>query len=104
MVLKLPDYINELSEVKQEFDVMQTLIDRIENNLKFEKSKLTLNTSKKEFNEPMPSKTFEASRLILSQFKVFNFEVHQTIIFVLSRPTFFLLISFCRFAMKAIKL
>lgn len=74
-VLKLTDYINEVSERKQEYDVMQSLIDKIENNLKFEKTKLTLSTSKKEFSEPIPAKTFEASRLILSQFKVFNFDV-----------------------------
>ena len=76
MVLKLTNYINEMSEVKQEYDIMQNLIDKIENNLKFEKTKLTLNTTKKEFNEPLPSKTFDVSRLILSQFKVFNFEVN----------------------------
>lgn len=77
MVLKLGDYISNMSEIKQEYDIMQNLIDKIENNLKFEKTKLTLNTSKKEFTEPLPSKTFEASRLILSQLKVFNFEVYS---------------------------
>lgn len=73
--MKLTDYINEQNEIKQEHDVMQNLIDKIESNLKFEKSKLTLNTNKKEFSEPLPAKSFEASRLILSQFKAFNFDV-----------------------------
>lgn len=77
MVLKLSDYINGNDEIKKEQDIMQNLIEKIENNLKFEKTKLTINSTKKEFSEPLPSKNFDPSRLILSQFKAFNFDVSQ---------------------------
>lgn len=82
MVLKLSNYINELNDLKQEYQIMHGLVDEIETNLSLEKSKLNLSYLKKDFQEPSPSNVFEAHRLFLSQFKIFNFDVQNVSLFL----------------------
>lgn len=56
---------------------MHNLIDEVENNLSTEKAKLNMSFVKKDFQEPQSSKLFEAHRLLLSQFKIFNFDIQK---------------------------
>ncbi|XP_027205285.2 ral GTPase-activating protein subunit beta [Dermatophagoides pteronyssinus] len=79
MILNIGKYINEQEEIKTDYETMLNFLEKVEQNLNFEKAKLTINLMKKDMNEIPATKNFEAYRPILSQFENFNFDFKTTI-------------------------
>ncbi|XP_054153241.1 ral GTPase-activating protein subunit beta-like isoform X2 [Oppia nitens] len=79
-VPNLTKMIAESPEFRSDRDIMTSLIERVENHMKYEKQrahKIPLANRSLECKEPMPSTETEAARLILSHFSFLSFETLQ---------------------------
>ncbi|KPM11686.1 hypothetical protein QR98_0102590 [Sarcoptes scabiei] len=75
-ILKLQKFVNENENLREDFETMQNFLEKVEQNLSFEKAKLSIGTSNiTELVEPAPTDSFEAFRLVMSQFEIFNFDL-----------------------------
>lgn len=74
--MKLQKFVNENENLREDFETMQNFLEKVEQNLSFEKAKLSIGTSNiTELVEPAPTDSFEAFRLVMSQFEIFNFDL-----------------------------
>lgn len=79
MIPSVQKYIYDNEDIRNDYEIMLNYLESVEHNLNIEKAKLMVNMGKKDFNEPVPSKIFEAYRLILGQFEIFNFNFNKVI-------------------------
>lgn len=77
MIPSMQKYIYENEDLRNDYEIMVNYLESVEHNLNTEKAKLIVNMGKKDFNEPVSSKIFEAYRLILGQFEIFNFNFNK---------------------------